>query len=139
MDITKLKNGVTIINDSYNASFESMQASLKYLKETHAKRKIAVLGDMLELGKYTKELHEKVGEEVKKQNIDMLICSGINSKYIKEAAKKAGMPQNQIFYFNNNEEVEKFIRENWKEGDCILLKASNGMKFFEIANNLNSI
>lgn len=136
MDITKLKNGVTIINDSYNASFESMQASLKYLKETNAKRKIAVLGDMLELGKYTKELHEKVGEEVEKQNIDILICSGENAKYIEEAAKKTGMLESKIFYFDSNEKIEKFIKENWKNGDCILLKASNGMKFFEIANNL---
>ena len=136
MDITKLENGITIINDSYNASFESMQASLKYLKEAHAKRKIAVLGDMLELGKYTKELHEKVGKEVKKQNIDILICSGENAKYIEEEAKRAGMLPNKIFYFDSNDKVEKFIKENWQVGDCILLKASNGMKFFEIANDL---
>ena len=136
MDITKLKNGITIINDSYNASFESIQASLKYLNETHAKRKIAVLGDMLELGKYAKELHEKVGEEVEKQNIDILICSGENAKYIEEAAKKAGMSESKIFYCDSNDEVETFIKENWQDGDCILLKASNGMKFFEIANNL---
>ena len=75
MDITELKNGVTIINDSYNASFESMQASLKYLGALKNNRKVAVLGDMLELGEFSKELHEKVGNEVVKNNIDILICS----------------------------------------------------------------
>ena len=64
MDITKLRNGVTIINDSYNASFDSMQMLLNYLSNFTAKRRIAVLGDMLELGEFSKELHEKVGKEV---------------------------------------------------------------------------
>jgi len=53
-----------------------------------------------------------------------------------EAAKKAGMSESKIFYCDSNDEVETFIKENWQDGDCILLKASNGMKFFEIANNL---
>ena len=91
MDITELKNGVTIINDSYNASFESMQASLKYLSGLNAKRKIAVLGDMFELGEYSKELHEKVGKEVVKNKIDILVCCGDSAKYIVNMAKKEGI------------------------------------------------
>ena len=59
MDITELKNGVTIINDSYNASFESMQASLKYLDGLKCDRKIAVLGDMFELGEIFKRTSRK--------------------------------------------------------------------------------
>lgn len=136
MDITKLKNEVTIINDSYNASFESMQASLVYLKDLKNTRKIAVLGDMFELGEYSKELHQKVGEVVAKNNIDVLICSGKNSKYIVEAAKENGMEEKNIYYFETREEIQEFIRKIWKEGDAILFKASNGMKFFEIVENL---
>ncbi len=136
MDITELKNGVTIINDSYNASFESMQASLKYLSGLNAKRKIAVLGDMFELGDFSKELHEKVGEEVVKNKIDVLLCSGENSKYIVESAKKQGMLAENVYYFEDKEELENHIRENWQSGDCILFKASNGMKFFNIVENL---
>ena len=136
MDITELKNGVTIINDSYNASFESMQASLKYLKGLKNSRKIAVLGDMFELGEYSKELHKKVGKEVVNNNIDILVCSGDNSKYIVEAAEESGMNKNNICYFKNKDEIQEFIRNTWNEGDAILFKASNGMKFFEIVDNL---
>lgn len=136
MDITELKNGVTIINDSYNASFESMQASLKYLSGLKNSRKIAVLGDMFELGEYSKELHKKVGGEVVENNINILICSGENSKYIAEMAKKCGMNENNIYYFQDKNQIEEFVRQNWKSGDAILFKASNGMKFFEIAEKL---
>lgn len=136
MDITELKNGVTIINDSYNASFESMQASLKYLSRLKSDRKIAVLGDMFELGEYSKQLHEKVGEEVVKNNIDVLICTGDSAKSIVEIAKRNGMSKNNIYYFENKNEIEKFIKQIWKKGDVILFKASNGMKFFEIVEKL---
>ena len=139
MDITELKNGVTIINDSYNASFESMQASLKYLSGLKNDRKIAILGDMFELGKFSKELHEKVGKEVVLNNIDILICCGENAKYIVEAAKNNGMNEKQIYYFENKNEIQEFIKLNWKKGDAILFKASNGMKFFEIVEALLSV
>ena len=136
MDITKLKNGVTIINDSYNASFDSMQMLLNYLSNFTAKRRIAVLGDMLELGDYSKELHEKVGKEVAKNNVDILIVSGENSKYIAEKAIKDGMNKENVYYFDNGDKIYNFIEKIWREGDCILFKASNGMRFFEIADKL---
>ena len=136
MDITELKNGVTIINDSYNASFESMQASLKYLNGLKSDRKIAVLGDMFELGEYSKQLHEKVGEEVAKNKIDVLICAGDNAKSIVKVAKVNGMNEKNIHYFNDKNEIESFIKKIWKKGDVILFKASNGMKFFEIVEKL---
>lgn len=139
MDTTELKNGVTIINDSYNASFESMQASLKYLNGLKSNRKIAVLGDMFELGEFSKELHEKVGREVSKNNIDILICCGENSRYIVEAAKKDGMNQKDIYYLKSKDEIEELIKKIWKNGDTILFKASNGMKFFEVAEKLIKI
>ena len=138
MDITELKNGVTIINDSYNASFESMQASLKYLGALKNSRKVAVLGDMFELGEFSKELHEKVGKEVAKNNIDILICSGENAKYIVDTALKNGMNKENVFYFEVKEKIKEFVKQNWKSGDVILFKASNGMKFFEIVENLLS-
>ena len=136
MDITKLKNGVTIINDSYNASFDSMQMLLNYLSNFTAKRRIAVLGDMLELGDYSKELHEKVGKEVAKNNVDILIVSGENSKYIVEKAIKDGMNKENVYYFDNGDKIYNFIKKIWRDGDCILFKASNGMRFFEIADKL---
>ena len=136
MDITKLRNGVTIINDSYNASFDSMQMLLNYLSNFTAKRRIAVLGDMLELGDFSKELHEKVGKEVAKNNVDILIVSGENSKYIAEKAIKDGMNKENVYYFDNGDKIYNFIKKIWRDGDCILFKASNGMRFFEIADKL---
>ena len=136
MDITELENGVRIINDAYNASLESMQASLAYLREVKADRKIAVLGDMLELGEYSQKLHERVGEEVYKNKIDILICSGENAKYIVKRAEEVGMPKENVYYFAKKEEMENKLKEIVKTGDVVLLKASNGMRFFEIVDKL---
>lgn len=73
MEILKNSKGATIINDCYNAGFDSMKASLEVLSKMEGKRKIAVLGDILELGEYSKKIHEDVGYEVSKNNIDILI------------------------------------------------------------------
>ena len=136
MDIKELKNGVKIINDAYNASFESMKATLNYLSKFNENRKIAVLGDMFELGDFSKELHEKVGNEVVKNNIDILICNGENSKYIISKAEEKGMKEENIYYFENREEILELLEKIAKKGDIILFKASNGMKFFELANKM---
>ena len=134
MDIRVLKNGATLINDSYNASYESMKASLKYLSSRTDFRKIAVLGDMLELGDFSKELHEKVGEEVANDNIDVLICRGEFAKNIISKANEN--KKTQCILLQNNEEILSKLQEILKEGDVVLIKASNGMKFYEICQKL---
>ena len=139
MDIQELANGVKIINDTYNASFESMQATLKYLGTFKQNRKIAVLGDMLELGEFSKELHENVGKEVVKNNIDILICLGKNAKYIVEQAKKSNMNAEKIVYLNDANSVVKYIKDIWAKNDVILFKASNGMRFFDIVDKLKEV
>mgnify|MGYP004665562541 CR=1 FL=1 len=139
MDIQELANGVKIINDTYNASFESMQATLKYLGTFKQNRKIAVLGDMLELGEFSKELHENVGKEVVKNNIDILICLGKNAKYIVEQAKKSNMDAEKIVYLNDANSVVKYIKDIWTKNDVILFKASNGMRFFDIVDKLKEV
>ncbi|MCI8760931.1 MAG: UDP-N-acetylmuramoyl-tripeptide--D-alanyl-D-alanine ligase [Clostridia bacterium] len=136
MDITNLQSGVKIINDAYNASLESMQASLKYLSEFKNHRKIAVLGDMLELGDYSQKLHEQVGEAVYQNEIDVLITSGKEAKYIVKKAKELGMSKNNIYYLETKQEIMQLLKQIMKTGDIILLKASNGMKFFEIAEEI---
>ena len=130
MEILKSKSGATVINDTYNANYDSMKAAITYLKEIENKRKIAILGDMLELGDYSKELHEKVGKEVD-SNIDILITIGKEAKYIAKESKAK-----QIIECDNIEEAIEKIKEIETKDDAILLKASNGMKLFEIANAL---
>lgn len=136
MDITELENGVTIINDSYNANFESMKASLEYLSGLKSNRRIAVLGDMFGLGEFSKGLHENVGKEVVQNNIDILICCGDYAKYIVEAAKNNGMKDDCIYYFKDKDDVVRFIKKIWMRGDSFLIKASNAMRFFEMAEML---
>ena len=130
MEILTSKARATVINDTYNANYDSMKAAITYLKEIKNKRKIAVLGDMLELGDYSKELHEKVGEEID-ESIDILITIGKEAKYIAEKSKAK-----QIIDCKDNDEAIEKLKEIQTKNDAILLKASNGMKFFEIATAL---
>ena len=132
MDISNLPNGVTIINDCYNANFDSMKAAIEYLGKLGDRRKIAVLGDMLELGEFSKELHEKVGEEVAKNNLDVLVTVGEEAKYIASVAEKNGMSKECIVECDSNKQAIEAIRSIMREGDSILFKASNAMHFDEI-------
>lgn len=134
MDIEKINN-ITIIKDYYNASFESMKPSIEYLAQIEGNKKIAILGDIKEVGKFAKELHEKVGKEVAKNKIDILITVGKDSKYIANSALKEGMPKEQIYECNTNKEAVQILKNIATEGDRILMKASNGMKFWEIYEN----
>ena len=135
MDIIE-KRGAMIINDSYNASFEAMKASIEYLASVSKKRKIAVLGNMLELGEYTNELHEKVGEEVVKNNIDILITCGDYAKNIVNKAKKMGMDEKNIYYLENTKEIANLLKNMLSKDDAVLIKASNAMRFFDIIDML---
>lgn len=135
MEIKK-KNNITIINDCYNANYDSMKAVLDFLGTNKNNRKIAVLGDMLELGEFSVELHKKVGMEVSKNKIDILITVGKSSKNISSSAKDCGMDKNNIFEFSNNKEAINKIKAIMEENDIILVKASNGMKFKEIVDGI---
>ena len=136
MEIIELENGITVINDSYNASFDSMKAAIEYLSNTNSTRKIAVLGDMFELGDFSEELHRKVGIQIAKNKVDILFVIGENSKFVADEAKKQGMDKQNIYYFNNKQELLDKINNTMQEGDSILFKASNGMKLFEIVEKL---
>lgn len=133
MEISTNKKGILIINDCYNANYDSMKAAIEYLGKLSNKRKIAVLGDMLELGSYSKELHEKVGEEVNKNNIDILITVGKEAKNISKIAKRT---VKEVYTFENNEQVKELLGSLLKKGDAVLVKASNGMKFSEICGTI---
>lgn len=139
MDITDLPSGIRIINDAYNASLESMKASLAYLAEFKENRKIAVLGDMFELGEYAKKLHEDVGKEVYNRKIDLLICHGKEANNIANKAKQEGMNEKQVYYLENKDDIIALLKQICKEGDIILFKASNGMKFFNLAEKAKEI
>ncbi len=136
MEIKKNKNNVTIINDCYNANYDSMKASLEYLSKSNLKRKIAVLGDMLELGNYSKQLHEKVGEEIVKNKIDILITVGKEAKSILNKATSLGLKKENAYNFETNEQAINLLNKILKPEDIVLVKASNGMNFNKIIEKI---
>lgn len=135
MEIYK-KGEITIINDCYNANYDSMKAGIETLAKMEGIRKIAILGDMLELGVFSKSLHEKVGEEVAKNHVDILITVGEEAKNIAKSSSIFGMDIQNIHVFDKNEDAICFAKSILTEGDVVLIKASNGMKFIEIVNAL---
>lgn len=137
MQVEKLTNNVTIVNDCYNANYDSMKAAIEYLSKLESGKKIAVLGDMLELGNYSENLHRQVGKEVYKNKIDVLIAVGTEAKYTADEASKLGMELQKIYTFDTNEEAIEKLKQLIECGDAsILIKASNGMHFQEIFNEI---
>ncbi len=129
--------GIKIINDAYNASPQSMQAALNVLEELCSKtRGIAVLGDMLEMGDMTAELHYSVGSFIKDKKIDYLITIGEASKNISKAVAESGNQKIGFQHFENNKDALKYIFSIIRQGDYILIKGSRGMKMEEIANGI---
>ena len=138
MDISKLQNNITIINDCYNANLDSMKAAIDYLGKLQEKRRIAVLGDMLELGEFSEKLHREVGKEVAKEKLDKLILVGKEAIYIGKQAQQEGIKKEDILYCQTNEEAAQIINQIKQENDVILLKASNGMHFEEIIHKITT-
>jgi UDP-N-acetylmuramoyl-tripeptide--D-alanyl-D-alanine ligase len=125
------KNGITFIEDCYNASPDSMVVALDTLtklKPEREGRRIAVLGDMLELGPMSKEVHRKIGEAVALMGIDYLYSCGSYAYYMVDSAEKSGF--SNTYFSNSKEEITKKLISLIREGDVILFKASNviGMK-----------
>lgn len=129
MDVIELKNNITLIDGTYNASEDSMKSSLDVLA-TYSRRKIAVLADMLELGEFSEQLHRNVGKHAAVKKIDLLIVVGNEAKYIASGAKDAGM--NNIYYCKDNEEVINYLGNNLCSNDVVLLKGSNGMNLKDV-------
>lgn len=131
--MTKLSfNGATVINDCYNASPTSMKASLRVLAGAEG-RKLALLGDMLELGERTAELHEGVGRLCAELGTDVLVTVGELAENIARAARESGC---SFVRSLSREEAAEFLRGELKEGDTLLVKASRGMKLERIIEEI---
>lgn len=130
------ENGYTIIDDCYNANPVSMKASIDVLKCADT-RKVAILGDMFELGACEAKLHGDIGEYLAKagMNIDVLVTVGKLSRYIYMAAIEAGY-NGRCIHYGTLEECLTDLEHNLKKGDTILIKASHGMQLEKIINSL---
>lgn len=126
-------NGAKIINDSYNANPASARAALQVLSEASAggSRKIAVLGDMLELGERSEASHREVGRAVNDAGVDLLAAVGERAKYIGLGAQEAGLPGGRVRYYRTAREAAGELKKIIAPGDVILVKGSRGMKMEE--------
>ena len=130
--------GVKIINDSYNASPDSMKAAIDVLDTvSKSRRSIAVLGDMLELGDFSKDEHRKIGEYINEKDIDCVVTVGNDSEYIaKELLNRGHL---DIYSFPSNRDTTEFLNDFIKKDDVILFKGSRGMKLEEIITGLDEV
>jgi UDP-N-acetylmuramoyl-tripeptide--D-alanyl-D-alanine ligase len=125
-------NGITILNDSYNSNPAAVRAMLDVLRDTSARRRIAVLGEMLELGNNTEPLHRDIGAYVAERGIDVLIAIRGAARFMAdqntEQAKKAGLSGSAAYFFETPEEAGSFLQTFAQPGDAILFKGSRGVK-----------
>jgi UDP-N-acetylmuramoyl-tripeptide--D-alanyl-D-alanine ligase len=128
----RTERGALILDDTYNASPDSTLAALNLLNELDG-RKIAVLGDMLELGRYEWQGHEMVGIRAK-EVVDRLITLGERGRMIAAAACRAGLPSSVITELDTTQQVVELLQKELQEGDVVLVKGSRGMQMERIVS-----
>lgn len=127
--------GVTVLDDTYNANPESMGSALRTLKEARG-RKVAVLGDMLELGDATEAEHKGVGELAASVGVDVLVAIGRSSETTAEGARRAGLKS--VFCFGSKKNAMELLKRILREGDTVLVKGSRGVALEEVVEGLKS-
>lgn len=130
--------GAFILDDSYNASPASMRAALETLGDLKAKRKVAVLGDMLELGKYSIEAHEAIGQLCPRK-VNFLVTVGPHAKFIADAAIKAGFKKENVLSFDNADEAKLEVQGLIEKGDLVLVKGSRAVCLDKIVKEIQSL
>lgn len=137
MNILPRQGGITILNDTYNANPQSMRAAVEVLSGAKGEYKIAVLGDMFELGPLAPALHAGVGEYLGKAGVDCLVAVGELARHIYDAAREAGVPDCHLCAAK--EEAHAILDGVVRPNATILVKASRGMAFEELVDYLKSI
>jgi UDP-N-acetylmuramoyl-tripeptide--D-alanyl-D-alanine ligase len=133
-----VKGNIKLIDDSYNSNPAALESALTDLVDLPGKRKIAILGDMLELGKNEADFHTHAGKQAAKLGIDLLVTIGPLSLKIAEGALSEGLSKNKIISFEDSEEAAEKIEPLLEEGDTILVKGSRGIKTEKIVNKIKS-
>ncbi|MFC1629675.1 glutamate ligase domain-containing protein [Patescibacteria group bacterium] len=138
----KLIEGVKqswILDDSESASVHSMTEAIDILRKTSGfQRKIAVLGDIIGLGKDTIEIHEAIGEKLEK-NADLVFIFGQRARFFVEGAKRKGMPLDKVFQFDNIKKGKIKLQEEIREGDLVLVSGSKEMNMKELVEEVKKI
>ncbi|MBP3384643.1 MAG: UDP-N-acetylmuramoyl-tripeptide--D-alanyl-D-alanine ligase, partial [Firmicutes bacterium] len=128
------KNGIKVIDDTYNASPDSMKAAIDVLMKTRGIRSVAILGDMFELGETSRLQHELVGRYAAQQKVELLIAIGSDSAEMARGAREEGMEN--VMHFSDKDLFFKEMDRIIEKGDVILLKGSRGMAMDKIVSKI---
>lgn len=134
--LLELKNGIKIYDDSYNSNPVALTTVLKSLAKVNSQRKIAVLGDMLELGPQEAAFHLEVGKKIPEYGWDVLVTVGPRARYFAEGAVENGFDRDKIFSFSEAEEATSWLKVSLQPGDFLLIKGSRGLALDRIVENL---
>lgn len=126
------KDNVTIIDDTYNASLDSVKNALSMLSKVDG-RKVFIFADILETDNFSADIHKSIGKECVDKNIDVVICVGELARYTYDIVKDRNIDS---YYFHNNQELLEKIETIIKDGDTILVKGSHSMNLIEVVNYL---
>jgi UDP-N-acetylmuramoyl-tripeptide--D-alanyl-D-alanine ligase len=129
------REGAVLIDDSYNASPAAVEEGLKALKLVHAKRHIAVLGDMMELGRYSVSEHERIGELAAK-SADIVVAVGVRSRALAASARAAGLSEESVLLYDTAAAASAPLRALVGAGDAVLIKGSQSMRMERITEAL---
>ena len=122
------RNGIVIWNDSYNSNPEASRAMLDVLRQTPARRRIAVLGEMLELGQSAETLHRDIGKYAAAQGIDVLVGIRGAARFMVDEAVRAGLSESAAYFFEDSGTAGDFLRRLVRDGDAVLFKGSRGVR-----------
>jgi UDP-N-acetylmuramoyl-tripeptide--D-alanyl-D-alanine ligase len=125
-------SGMTIIDDSYNANPDSIQAALALLADYKGRRRVFVMGEMLELGEAAPRLHHEMGRTIASSRIDVLVGIGGLTREATVGALSAGLPADRVFFFETKAEAMASLKDILSPGDAVLIKGSRGAALEEI-------
>lgn len=120
--------GILILNDCYNSNPDAARAMIDVLRDTPAQRRVAVLGEMLELGRWSEILHREVGRYVAESGMSVLVGIRGAAKAMVDAAVKAGLTEAAAYFFDTPESAGEHLRGIAREGDAVLFKGSRGTR-----------
>lgn len=129
-------NNSLIFDDTYNSSPLAVEMAIETLFEYPAKRRIAVLGDMKELGEFSQGEHQRIGESLRERDVWFLFAVGKEAKYFAEGARKSGFDTAKIFEFDNAVEAGGAVRQIMQEGDLVLVKGSQSARMEKVVEKI---
>jgi UDP-N-acetylmuramoyl-tripeptide--D-alanyl-D-alanine ligase len=136
--VHRLRGGITLVDDSYNSSPAALKRALDVIAtESRASRKVAVLGEMLELGDHATALHRESGHSAASTGLRLLFAiGGSPARALADAAVASGMPQTSVIYFEKSEQAAPAIAAALRSGDLVLVKGSRGSRTDLIADRI---